>query len=79
MGFTAGAQLYVFSEHFTLLHYGTVLLIQAKDVPLVEVELGFKSQVPQKRPILTAVSKITSPTKIEKLCTWQASILFRSL
>ena len=56
VGFTAGAQLYAFSEHYTTLHYGTILIMQAKDVPLVKVELGFESKVP---PVSQPVSKIT--------------------
>ena len=60
-------------------HCGTIKLNQTKEVPHAKFELVVESQPPPKQPVLTAISKITHPTSIEKLGTWQASILFRNL
>ena len=55
------------------------MLTQAQLSAAVKVQLGFESQPPQKRPFLTALSKIHGPTKLDKLDTWQNSIWFRNL
>ena len=63
----------------TTLHCRTRCIIQAKEVPTVKDELDFESQPPPLQQFLTEITKNNSPTKIEKLGTWQASILFINL
>ena len=60
------------------LHCGTIQLNQTKEVPAAKADLGVESQPPPKQPFLTAITKITCPTKVEMLGTWHASILFRN-
>ena len=61
------------------MHFGKVQLIQTKEVSVVKVKLGLESQPAPKWPFLTAISKISCPSKIEKLGIWQASILFKKI